>query len=106
MVALRTGSIYAPLYHRMHNPISRMCHGAARNAEPDFSDRPDGKIFEDDQADWPYVKDVARGIQQVHTADKLAHRVYNVAPGRASSNRDPFEALRKAVRVALRTALT
>lgn len=97
VVALRIGSIYGPLYYSMHNPISRMCHGAARGAEPDFSDRPDGKIFEDDQADWTYVKDVARGIQQVHMADKLAHRVYNVASGRATSNRDAFAAVRKAV---------
>jgi UDP-glucose 4-epimerase len=97
VVALRIGSIYGPLYYSMHNPISRMCHGAARNAEPDFSDRPDGKIFEDDQADWTYVKDVAQGIQQVHMAPKLAHRVYNLASGRASSNREAFEAVRKAV---------
>jgi UDP-glucose 4-epimerase len=97
VVALRIGSIYGPYYYSMHNPISRMCHGAARNTEPDFGDRPDGKIFEDDQADWTYVKDVARGIQQVHTADKLTHRVYNIASGRASSNRDAFEAVRKAV---------
>jgi UDP-glucose 4-epimerase len=74
-----------------------MCHAAAKNTEPDFSDRPDGKIFEDDQADWTYVKDVARGIQQVHTAEKLSHRVYNIASGRATSNRDAFEAVRKAV---------
>jgi UDP-glucose 4-epimerase len=97
VVALRIGSIYGPFYYSMHNPISRMCHGAARNIEPDFSDRPDGKIFEDDQADWTYVKDVARGIQQVHTAEKLNHRIYNLASGRASSNRDAFEAVRKAV---------
>ena len=97
VVALRIASIYGPLYYSMHNPISRMCHGAARNAEPDFGDRPDGKIFEDDQADWTYVKDVARGIQQIHMAEKLAHRVYNVASGRASSTRDAFEAVRKAV---------
>jgi UDP-glucose 4-epimerase len=97
VIALRIGSIYGPLYYSMHNPISRMCHGAARNTEPDFSDRPDGKIFEDDQADWTYVKDVARGIQQVHMAERLAHRVYNLASGRASSNRDAFEAVRKAV---------
>jgi len=81
----------------MHNPISRLCHAAAKNTEPDFSDRPDGKIFEDDQADWTYVKDVARGIQLVHTAEKLSHRVYNIGSGRASSNRDAFEAVRKAV---------
>ena len=97
VVALRIGSIYGPLYYSMHNPISRMCHGAARNIEADFSDRPDGKIFEDDQADWTYVKDLARGIQQVHMAPKLAHRVYNLASGRASSNREAFEAVRKAV---------
>jgi len=97
VVALRIGSIYGPFYYSMHNPISRMCHGAARNSEPDFGDRPDGKIFEDDQADWTYVKDVARGIQQIHMAEKLAHRVYNVASGRASSTRDAFEAVRKAV---------
>ena len=97
VVALRIGSIYGPLYYSMHNPISRMCHAAARNTEPDFSDRTGGKIFEDDQADWTYVKDVARGIQQLHTAEKLSHRIYNVASGRASSNRDAFEAVRKAV---------
>ena len=97
VVALRIGSIYGPFYYSMHNPISRMCHGAARNAEPDFGDRPDGRIFEDDQADWTYVKDVARGIQQIHMAEKLAHHVYNVASGRASSTRDAFEAVRKAV---------
>src|SRR5437773_9447439 len=94
--AVRIGSIYGPLYYSMHNPISRMCHGAARNTEPDFSDRPDGKIFEDDQADWTYVKDVARGIQMVHMAERLNHRVYNVASGRASSNKDVVEAARKA----------
>jgi UDP-glucose 4-epimerase len=97
VVALRIGSIYGPLYYSMHNPISRMCHGAARNAEADFSDRPDGKIFEDDQADWTYVKDVARGIQQVHMVEKLNHRVYNIASGRATSNRDAFQAVLKAV---------
>ena len=97
VVALRIGSIYGPFYYSMHNPISRLCHAAARNVEPDFSDRPDGKIFEDDQADWTYAKDVARGIQMVHTAERLAHRVYNIASGRASSNKDAVAAVRKAV---------
>jgi UDP-glucose 4-epimerase len=106
VIALRIGSIYGPLYYSMHNPISRLCHAAAKNVEPDFSDRPDGKIFEDDQADWTYVKDVARGIQMVHTAATLPHRVYNVASGRASSNRDAFAAVGKAVPGARCAALT
>ena len=97
VVALRIGSIYGPRYYSMHNPISRLCHAAAKNVEPDFSDRPDGKIFEDDQADWTYVKDVARGIQMLHTAERLSHRVYNIASGRASSNKDIVQAVLKAV---------
>jgi UDP-glucose 4-epimerase len=97
VVALRIGSIYGPLYYSMHNPISRLCHAAVKNLEPDFRDRPDGKIFEDDQADWTYVKDVARGIQMLHTAARLSHRVYNIGSGRASSNKDVVEALLKAV---------
>jgi UDP-glucose 4-epimerase len=96
VVALRIGSIYGPLYYSMHNPISRLCHAAAHDAEPDFRDRPDGKIFADDQADWTYVGDVARGIQMIHTAERLPHRVYNVASGRASSNADALAAVRKA----------
>ena len=97
VVALRIASIYGPLYYSMHNPIGRLCHAAVKNAEPDFSDRPDGKIFEGDQADWTYVKDVARGIQLVHTAETLPHRTYNIGSGRATSNRDVYEAVRKAV---------
>jgi UDP-glucose 4-epimerase len=96
VIALRIGSIYGPLYYSMHNPISRLCHAAAHNAEPDFKDRPDGKIFADDQADWTYVEDAARGIQLLHMAERLSHRVYNVASGRASSNADAVAAVRKA----------
>jgi UDP-glucose 4-epimerase len=97
VVALRIASIYGPFYYSMHNPIGRLCHAAVRQLEPDFADRPDGKIFEDDQGDWTYVKDVARGIQMLHTADRLAHRVYNIGSGRAASNKDIVEAVRKAV---------
>jgi UDP-glucose 4-epimerase len=97
VIALRIGSIYGPLYYSMHNPISRLCHAAARNVEPDFRDRPDGRIFEDDQADWTYVEDVARGIQMLHMAERLPHRIYNVASGRASSNKDAMAAVRAAV---------
>ena len=97
VVALRIASVYGPLYYSMHNPISRLCHAAARGAAPDFGDRPDGKIFADDQADWAYVEDVARGIQLLHTAERLAHRVYTIGSGRASSNADVVDAVRKAV---------
>jgi len=97
VVALRIASIYGPFYYSMHNPIGRLCHAAVRNVDPDFSDRADGKIFEDDEADWTYVKDVARGIQMLHTTATLSHRVYNIGSGRATSNRDIVDAVRRAV---------
>lgn len=96
VVALRIASIYGPLYYSMHNPIGRLCHAAVKHAAPDFSARPDGKMFADDQADWTYVKDVARGIQMLHTAERLSHRVYNVGSGQARSNQDIVQAVRRA----------
>ena len=105
VVALRIASIYGPLYYSMHNPIGRLCHAAVRGTEPDFSDRPDGKIFEDDQADWTFVGDAARGIAIVHTAASLPHRAYNIGSGRATSNRDAYEAVKKAAPEAKCSAL-
>src|SRR5262245_40554601 len=96
VVALRIASIYGPLYYSMHNPISRLCHAAVKRVEPDFGDRPDGKLFEDDQGDWTYVADVARGIQLLHTAERLSPRVYNVDSGRPASNRELVAAALKA----------
>jgi UDP-glucose 4-epimerase len=106
VVSLRLASIYGPLYYSMHNPISRLCHAAVNNTEPDFSDRADGHILADDQADWTYVKDAARGIQMVHTADTLRHRIYNIGSGRATSHQDVFTAVQKAVPGARCAALT
>jgi nucleoside-diphosphate-sugar epimerase len=97
VVALRIASIYGPLYYSMHNPVGRLCHAAVRDAEPDFGDRPDGKIFEADQADWTHVGDVARGIQLIHTAASLPHRIYNIGSGRATSTQEVYDAVRKAV---------
>jgi UDP-glucose 4-epimerase len=97
VVSLRIASIYGPLYYSMHNPVSRMCHAAIQNAEPDFSDRPAKSIIADDQGDWTYVKDVARGIQMVHTAETLHHRIYNIGSGRATSHQEIFAAVRQAV---------
>lgn len=106
VVALRIASVYGPLYYSMFNPVSRMCAAAVANREPDFSDRPGGRIFADDEADWTHVSDVARGIQMVHAAATLPHRAYNIGSGRATSNRDVFEAVRKVAPGARCAALT
>ncbi len=78
VLSLRIGSIYGPMYYSMFNAASRMCHGAVKGQDADFSDRPGGMVFEDDAQDWTFVKEVARGIQMLHTADTLNHRIYNL----------------------------
>ena len=93
MVSLRIGSIYGPLYYSMFNPASRMCHAALKGEEPDFSDRPNGTLMDADASDWTYVKDAARGIQLLCTADTLNHHIYNIGSGRATNNRQTFNAV-------------
>ena len=106
VVSLRIGSIYGPLYYSMFNLASRMCHAALRDEEPDFSDRPNGALLESDASDWTYVKDVARGIQMLHTAEALNHRTYNVGSGQATNNRQIFDAVRGVIPEARCSALT
>ncbi|NIO09241.1 MAG: NAD-dependent epimerase/dehydratase family protein [Deltaproteobacteria bacterium] len=95
VVALRIGSIYGPHYYSMFNPMSRMCAAALKDSEPDFSDRPGGVIREDDEGDWTYVSDLARGIEMVHRAAELANNTYNIGSGKATSIKRIFEAVKK-----------
>ena len=105
VVSLRIGSIYGPYYYSMFNPMSRMCHAALKGEDPDFSDRPGGAISEDDEGDWTYVADLARGIQMLHTAKDLGHDTYNIGSGTATSTKGVFAAVRKALPDAVCSAL-
>ena len=106
VVSLRIGSIYGPLYYSMFNPASRMCHAALKGEEPDFSDRPNGTLMDADASDWTYVKDAARGIQLLCTADTLNHHIYNIGSGRATNNRQTFDAVREVIPDVRCSALT
>jgi len=86
LVNMRLSGVYGPMYASMFNLPSRLCHAAARGAEPDFSADRGGVPFAEDAADMTYVKDIAHGILAVQQADTLHHRVYNVGSGRATSN--------------------
>jgi UDP-glucose 4-epimerase len=97
VVALRIAGIYGPLYHSMANLPSRLCHAAVRGERADYSGARGGSPHEEDEADLCYVKDCARAIQMVQTAPALPHRIYNIGGGRAVSNRDLAEAVRRAV---------
>ncbi len=97
VVALRIGGIYGPLYHSMANLPSRMCHAAVQGRPVDYTGARGGEPFAEDATDWCYVKDCARGIQLVHSAERLSHRIYNLGGGRAVRNAELAAAVHKAV---------
>jgi UDP-glucose 4-epimerase len=97
VVSLRIGGIYGPLYHSMANLASRVCHAAVRGVPADYTGVRGATPHQDDATDWCYVKDCAAGIQLVHMAEHLPHRIYNIGGGRAASNLELAEAVHKAV---------
>ena len=44
-----------------------------------------------------YVRDVAAGIQLLHSAPRLEHRIYNLGNGRVTRNMDLVDAIRRLV---------
>jgi UDP-glucose 4-epimerase len=97
VVALRIGGIYGPLYHSMANLPSRLTHAAIKGVEPDLAGARRGVPMAGDQSDMCYVKDCAQGIQRVHMAASLPHRIYNIGSGRATRNSELADAVNKAV---------
>src|SRR5918911_360092 len=92
VVMLRVAGIFGPLYHSMANVPSRLAHAAAHGKAPDFSGMRYGPPKADDGGDACYVKDCAYGIQLVHSAPSLQHRIYNVGSGKATRNRELVDA--------------
>jgi UDP-glucose 4-epimerase len=92
----RLGGIYGPLYHSMANLPSRLTHAAVQGRQPDFTGMR-GAPLADQANDLCYVKDCARGVQLLHMAEGLKHRVYNIGGGRAVTNRELAEAVNAAV---------
>jgi UDP-glucose 4-epimerase len=81
IVSLRIGGIYGPMDHNLFNVVTRFLHLALGREVPSWP----GELFAEDANDLCYVRDCARGIALLQTADKLNHVTYNVASGVASS---------------------
>ncbi|MFD0783065.1 NAD-dependent epimerase/dehydratase family protein [Micromonospora azadirachtae] len=77
-------------------PAPALVHAAARGTELDLSSQA-GTAYAEDALDLCYVKDTARAIALLHLTDKLNHRTYNVASGRATSNADVIAAIKTLV---------
>ena len=61
------------------------------------NDEPAPRAYADDAIDMLYVKDCARAIALLQSAARLAHPIYNVGSGRATSNAEVAAAIKRAV---------
>ena len=95
LVNMRLSGVYGPMYASMRNLPSRLCHAAAFGTEPDFSSGFGGVPFADDAQDLTFAKDIARGIVLVQQASTMEHQTYNIGSGRATSNREFLDAVKK-----------
>lgn len=73
-----------------------LVHAAVRGTEPNLSTLP-GPAHAEDSLDLCYVKDTARAIALLQLADRLDHRTYNVASGRATTNAEIIAAIEQVV---------
>ncbi len=63
-----------------------------------MEDRRASDVFfgnEDDAVDLLYIKDMARAIALLQTAQKLQYKVYNVASGKVTPNRELVNAVKR-----------
>ncbi|MFI6736422.1 NAD-dependent epimerase/dehydratase family protein [Nonomuraea sp. NPDC050451] len=98
VVHYRIGAIWGPLGHT-RSPFfaaPQLVHAAAHGVEPDLSALRAG-AYAEDGIDLCYVKDCGRALALLQLADRLAHRTYNVASGRATTNGEVAAAIRKLV---------
>ncbi|MFE2185028.1 NAD-dependent epimerase/dehydratase family protein [Streptomyces sp. NPDC059455] len=98
IINYRISGIWGPL--EPHGPLffaaPELVHAAVRGTEPDLSPLP-GPAYAEDSLDLCYAKDAGRAIALLQLADRLNHRTYNVASGRATSNAEIIAAIKKVV---------
>jgi UDP-glucose 4-epimerase len=97
VVFARLSGIYGPLYHSIINLPARLCHAAVKGRPPNLVRNGVPFRSAEDEDDLCYVKDTVRGLRLLHTAPKLAHRVYNIGNGYATKSRDVLAAVQRAV---------
>ncbi|MBN3932145.1 NAD(P)-dependent oxidoreductase [Streptomyces verrucosisporus] len=96
IVNYRISGTWGPLGHL--DPFfaaPALVHAAARGTAPDLTHLVHPAHAEDG-LDLTYVKDTGRAIALLQLADRLNHRTYNVGSGRATTNAQVGQAIKKA----------
>jgi UDP-glucose 4-epimerase len=94
-ICVRLMGMYGPFDGNQLGLASRLVHAAVNGKSPDLEDVFFGNA--EDTGDLCYIKDLARAIALVHTAEKLQYDVYNIGSGRLSSNKELVEAVKRVV---------
>jgi UDP-glucose 4-epimerase len=98
IVNYRIAAIWGPL-GRAASPFfaaPQLVHAAAHGTTPDLTALR-GPAYAEDTGDLCYARDCGRAIALLQVADRLDHRTYNVASGRATSNAEIIAAIRRVV---------
>jgi UDP-glucose 4-epimerase len=98
IVNYRIAAIWGP-GGRVASPFfaaPQLVHAAARGTAPDLSAL-GSPAYAEDAIDLCYVRDCGRAVALLQLADRLHHRTYNVASGRATTNAEVVAAIRKVV---------
>src|SRR6267143_1744874 len=74
---------------------ARLVHAAVTGKPPSFEDVFFGNA--DDATDLLYIKDMARAIALLQTAEKLQYDVYNISSGKLTPNRELVEVVQRVV---------
>jgi len=95
-IEVRLASMYGPNYDATRGLfIGRLVHAAVKGEPPNIEGIRFGSVYAEDGGDQCYIKDAARGIALLQTADKLNHRLYNVSSGRATTNQDVVNSIKR-----------
>ena len=95
-ISVRLMGFYGPFQDLDQGGLAlRLAHAAVTGKSPDLK----GTFlsYEDDAVDLIYIKDLARAVALLHTAEKLQHGVYNIGSGKTTPNRELVESVKKAV---------
>lgn len=92
-ICARLMGMYGPFDGNQLGLEARLVHAAVSGKPPNLKDVFFGHA--DDEGDLLYIKDMARAIALLQTAEKLQFDVYNIASGKITQNREVVEAVKR-----------
>ncbi len=97
-IQMRFTAMYGPNYDATRSSlIGRLVHAAVKGEKPSLEGMRFMSVHAADGGDQCYIKDAARGIALIQTADKLNHQVYNISSGHPVTNQAIVDAVKKVV---------